>query len=609
MRRLLSSLLLLLTSYATSQTFNVTRTPTGAGPIQVHNADFNKDGKRDLVTLDQNGHTFSVLLGNGNSTFQAPKQMSTAENLSGLAVADMNNDGKTDVVSYASNFQYYGGGASAVDTISVYLGNGDGTFQSPQNTTLTVSGPATNPVAADFDHDGKQDIAVCSVQNALASDAYNTCWLFLGTGDGHFTGPYSQGDIGYHGDTQESPYRVTDISTGDFNHDGWQDIAAVECCGGFDVEMGDLRILYNASTTGTPSRRFVAFDVSGFSVPRSVQVMDINGDGWDDMVTPYTGCHTPCSGFRYFINNKDNTFAAFTNNEDDNYFGTARAGDFDFDGKREIAITVHRTTFGSSPEQDFVAFYELNADNTIASHKDVALGAQDENLGVSWLTANDWNNDSKLDLAASLGSVNAVSILTNTANEGTNGACPFGADNTVQICTPTNGGTYDSPVRVSASVASSAGVTGIRVYVDGVDKGRWSGPTIDVQIAMATGTHQVVVKAWNSLGQSFSKSVTISVGAGSSTCPAGPYRTVNLCAPASGGTYSSPVRVFATANSETSAPITGMHIYVDGVDKGRWNGPTIDTMVSMTAGNHLVVVKAWNSNGLSFSAGSQITVK
>lgn len=140
-----------------------------------------------------------VLLGNGDGSF-APA-ISYAAGGTAIAVADMNSDGKLDIVL----------GSSGVD---VLLGNGDGTFQSAISTTVSIgSGAAANQLAiADFDGDGKLDIA------SAGGD-----FLLLGNGDGTFGAPITLG-------AGPSPLFAgggggSGIAVGDFNADQKPDIA------------------------------------------------------------------------------------------------------------------------------------------------------------------------------------------------------------------------------------------------------------------------------------------------------------------------------------------------------------------------------------------------
>ena len=91
---------------------------TGASPFSVAMGDLNGDGRPDLVTANRNSNTVSVLLGNGDGTFGAKLDYGTGVQPASVAIGDVNGDRKPDLVT--------ANGVS--NTVSVLLGHGDGTF-------------------------------------------------------------------------------------------------------------------------------------------------------------------------------------------------------------------------------------------------------------------------------------------------------------------------------------------------------------------------------------------------------------------------------------------------------------------------------------------------
>ncbi|HEX3091312.1 MAG TPA: Ig-like domain-containing protein [Candidatus Angelobacter sp.] len=167
----------------------------------------------------------------------------------------------------------------------------------------------------------------------------------------------------------------------------------------------------------------------------------------------------------------------------------------------------------------------------------------------------------------------------------------------VTINSPANGSTVTSPVHVVASASSSNPITSMRIYVDNVSVYNNSSNRIDTSISMAPGSHLVVVQAWDSKGTVFKSQVNITVSQPGA---------VTISSPANGATVASPVHVVASASS--SNPITSMQIYVDNVSVYGNPSNKIDTLVSMAAGSHTVVVQAWDSTGAVFKAQAVITV-
>jgi hypothetical protein len=160
--------------------------------------DFNGDGKSDLVVNNANDNTVSVLLGNGDGTFQAQVTYQAGSGPYSVTLADLNGDGKLDLVVPNAYDQ----------TVSVLLGNGDGTFQT-QATYLAGVFPASVAVG-DFNGDGKPDLVV-ALQGAYSVS------VLLGNGDGTF-----QTHVLYQVAGAGFP---TSVLTGEFNGDGVADIA------------------------------------------------------------------------------------------------------------------------------------------------------------------------------------------------------------------------------------------------------------------------------------------------------------------------------------------------------------------------------------------------
>ncbi|MCX5688262.1 MAG: FG-GAP-like repeat-containing protein [Planctomycetota bacterium] len=152
---------------------------TGRPAEAIGTADFNGDGKLDVALTTGNSPIITVALGNGDGTFGTVATITVAAGYStyGLAVADFNADGRPDVAvsSTAAN-----GGV-----VSVLIGNGNGTF-GPAITTVQVGSSPTRIVAADLNADGRVDAAVSCQGGTLTQ---GNLAVLLGSGDGTFAAP------------------------------------------------------------------------------------------------------------------------------------------------------------------------------------------------------------------------------------------------------------------------------------------------------------------------------------------------------------------------------------------------------------------------------------
>jgi len=140
---------------------------TGNGPSSVAVADLDADTAPDLVTANANSDTVSVLLGNGDGTFQAAVSLAAGDNPASVAAADLDADTIPDLVT--ANIDS--------DDVSVLLGNGDGTFQAAVS-FAAGNGPSAVAVA-DLDADTIPDLVT-------ANSASDDVSVLLGNGDGTF---------------------------------------------------------------------------------------------------------------------------------------------------------------------------------------------------------------------------------------------------------------------------------------------------------------------------------------------------------------------------------------------------------------------------------------
>ncbi len=136
-------------------------------------ADVNGDGKPDALVVNQDG-TVGVLLGNADGSFQ-PAVIYYSGGATGLSVADLNGDGNPDLA------------VAGGDTVSVLLGKGDGTFQPP--VTYGSGGQSASSIAiGDLNGDGKPDLLVGNIYVGNGNYSRGAVGVLLGNGDGTFRG-------------------------------------------------------------------------------------------------------------------------------------------------------------------------------------------------------------------------------------------------------------------------------------------------------------------------------------------------------------------------------------------------------------------------------------
>jgi|CZKY01.1.fsa_nt_gi hypothetical protein len=333
----------------------------GSAPFSVAVGDFKGDGKLDLAVTNSASNTVSVLLGNGDGTFQAHVDYPTGNRPTSVVVADFRGVGKRDLAITNGND----------NTVGVLLGNGDGTFQ-PHVDYATGD---INPqwlVVADFNRDGKLDIATA---NYGPNYTNATVSIFLGNGDGTFQ-PAKDYAAGVN------PFGVM---TGDFNHDGIPDLAVVDNNGSFGVQI----LLGN----GDGSFQAPVYYATGDN-PRVGVVADFNGDGNLDLAIG--NCID--NDVSILMGDGQGHFAAPVNYAAGDIVQTVAGGDFNGDGKLDLAV--------ANQQSNNVSVLLGNGDGTFQAQVQYATGS-----GPLWVAVGDFNGDGAPDLVTANINANSVSVL------------------------------------------------------------------------------------------------------------------------------------------------------------------------------------------------------
>lgn len=411
----------------------------------VYLTDVNNDGKADVVA-DMNGSLYTALsTSSGNFTTVATSPFASVTGIEQLVFADLNGDGKVDLIA--------GGG-----TLGVYLGNGDGTFVSPTTAQQYIVDPTTEQgmTLADFNGDGVQDLAqlggdykqvsifLSNGKGQLrgapvvtsSSDTKGIFWSLLNTGK--FAGSsYTDALFLYNGaSTPEILTAVNDGKAnfkfvnalaggvpsdlqfvepihGDFNGDGKEDLVLAHSTGVVSVALsnGDGTFSAPKSVNLPPLACPVYYGAAG----------DINGDKHVDLIIPYGGdvaCGASgggATGYFVLLGNGDGTFAApvFTQTGTELYSTTL--ADMNGDGNLDLIIDDVPFVYGSGFN---VTLAYGNGDGTFTPLPNPVL----TNFLVSDVAAGDINGDGKQDLVLSAEEVegsNTVAtggILTMTGN-------------------------------------------------------------------------------------------------------------------------------------------------------------------------------------------------
>jgi len=258
-----------------------------AHPQRLVLADVNGDGKLDAITANNGDDTVSVLLGNGNGTFQPAINVPAGANPVDVAVADMDQDGKMDLV--VAN--------AVVDTVSILRGNGSGGFAAP------VAYPASSAInalaVADLNGDGFPDVVTVGGNVAvLRNDKKGGLIEPVFNKNGNSVDTY--------------PARGVRVLLQDVNHDGHPDILV--------ADYGDSELVVLLGN-GLGYFSLVPAFYPTCANPNNLATADLNGDNQVDVVMT-------CAG--------SNTLGVLLGNGEGTFFNGSYAAEID---PRAVAVT------------------------------------------------------------------------------------------------------------------------------------------------------------------------------------------------------------------------------------------------------------------------------
>ncbi len=326
---------------------------TGAAPTMVASGDFNGDGNIDLATPNSTANTVSVLIGNGDGTFKSKVDYAVGKQPVALAVADLNGDGKQDLIVCNQND----------NSLSALLGKGDGTFQSAS--TIQLTQPPISVAVSDFNQDSKLDLVV--------SFNYSNVAVMLGNGDGTF-----QSTVNYLNN-----YGYVAVPA-DFNGDGKPDVA---------VLYGSTIYVYLGIGDGTFQAPTYIY---GRGSDPSLAVGDLNGDGKLDIVTTdNTG------GVDVFLGRGDGTFQSYVYYASGTMPTSVAIADVNGDGKLDV--------LAANGGSNTVSVLLGKGDGTLQPQASYSTGSSPHGIAVG-----DFNGDGRTDVAVANQNSNNVSVLLGT---------------------------------------------------------------------------------------------------------------------------------------------------------------------------------------------------
>jgi hypothetical protein len=368
--------------FAAQHTFAV-----GTAPIGVAVADFNGDGRPDLAVTDNSAGTVSVLFNQTTAGATTPSFTTAIPYAVGntplfVLAADFNGDGRPDLAVLNNNAK----------TVSVLLNTALAGASTPSfglQQTFAIGSGAAQMVTADFNGDGRPDLAV-------ANFADNSVTVLLNTT------PAGAATVSFSAQTLAVGSEPEGITAADFNGDGRPDLVVT------NYAAGTVSVLLNTTPAGNATASFAARQTFATGTnPRAVIAADLNGDGLPDLAVANSTnksvsvlLNTTAPGAQAASFAAQQTFAV------GNGPFALTAADFSGEGRIDLGVandidtTVSVLENTTTPGASTVSF---------AAQQTFAVGSNSEGV-----LAADFNGDGRPDLVASNTVSNTASVLLNT---------------------------------------------------------------------------------------------------------------------------------------------------------------------------------------------------
>jgi len=351
------------------------RFAVGTEPGSVAIADFNNDGKLDIVTANEHSGDASVLLGDGKGGFSAApgSPFPAGHDPNDIAVGDFNRDGCLDLAFANHDTQQ----------LTVLLGNCQGRFAPAPHSPFTIAvKPHPHGIATgDFNGDGNLDL----VTDSWGEDRLE---ILFGDGKGSFATPGSYVAVGKH------PYQR--IRVADINRDGKADIVSP------NLEGDNVTILLSDGKGGfrqPPGSPFPCGDS-----PFNVAIGDVNGDGIPDLAIvnspSSTSDRTGQDGLTILIGDGHGGFTKMAGSP----FVTPKRpnmvaiGDINGDGVGDVVV--------SNPDSDTITIFMMSREGSVALRSTLSVPGHPKGLAIR-----DLNGDGKGDIVVTNTATNTVTVI------------------------------------------------------------------------------------------------------------------------------------------------------------------------------------------------------